>query len=183
MYFDKQGPSNSKDTVKIALKAAKAEGINNIVVASNTGETAMLLADEKEINRVWVSLAYGYSEPGKNHFSREILAKAQNCGIKVLTTTHVLSGVERGISTDFGGTYPAEIMSNTLRMFGQGVKVCVEIATMALDAGLIPYGIPIIAIAGTDVGADTSVLITPAHANKIFDTKIHKILCKPLLTD
>lgn len=181
MYFGKAGPINSNNTVNIALEVAKARGIDNIVIASNTGETAMLLKDEKHLNRVWVTLAYGYSEPGKNHFSEEMLLKAKDFGMRVLTTTHVLSGIERGISTSFGGIYPVEVMSNTLRMFGQGVKVCVEISTMALDAGLIPYNIPIIAIAGTDRGADTSIVITPAHANKIFDTRIHEILCKPLL--
>ena len=181
MYFDEIGSINSTNTVDIALKAAKVKGIDNIVIASNTGESAMLLIDEKQINRVWVTLAYGYSEPGKNHFTEEILSKVKDSGINILTTTHVLSGAERGISTCFGGTYPIEIMSNTLRMFGQGVKVCVEISTMALDAGLIPYGVPIIAIAGTGRGSDTSIVITPAHANKIFDTRIHEILCKPLL--
>ncbi|NMA03825.1 MAG: hypothetical protein GX925_03865 [Clostridiales bacterium] len=181
MYFNKTGSTNSISTVNIALEAAKTREINNIVIASNTGESAMLLAGEEQINRVWVTLAYGYSKPGKNHFNKEMLNRAKNCGIKVLTTTHILSGAERGISTLFGGAYPVEIIANTLRMFGQGVKVCVEISAMALDAGLIPYGVPIIAIAGTDKGVDTSIVITPAHANKIFDTKIHEILCKPLL--
>ena len=79
----------------------------------------------------------------------------------------------------FKGTYHVEVMANTLRMFGQGVKVCTEISVMALDAGLIPYGVPVIAIGGTNKGADTSIVITPAHANRIFKTKIHEILCKP----
>lgn len=45
-----------------------------------------------------------------------------------------------------------EIIANTLRMFGQGVKVCVEVATMALDAGLIPYGEDVIAAGVSGVG-------------------------------
>ncbi len=100
-------------------------------------------------------------------------------GMRVLTASHVLSGVERGISSQASGMYPAEIMSHTLRMFGQGVKVCVEIATMALDAGFIRYGEKIIAIGGTQQGADTAVILTPAHANEIFRTYINEIICKP----
>ena len=65
MYFDKTGSVNSYKTVNIALEASKINEIDNIVIASNTGETAMLLKDEKHLNRVWVTLAYGYSEPGK----------------------------------------------------------------------------------------------------------------------
>ena len=62
---------------------------------------------------------------------------------------------------------------------GQGVKVCVEIAVMALDAGLIPHGEEIIVVAGSGRGADTAVIMHPAHANNILETKINEILCKP----
>ena len=100
-------------------------------------------------------------------------------GVKVLTTTHVLSGAERGISRKFSGAYPVELIAHTLRMFGQGIKVCVEISVMALDAGLIPFGQDIIAIAGTGKGADSAVLIRPAHANDLLSTRIRQIICKP----
>jgi hypothetical protein len=70
-------------------------------------------------------------------------------------------------------------MAQTLRMLGQGFKVCVEISGMALDAGLIPYGEEIVAIGGSAKGADTAVVITPAHSNRFFDTKINEIICKP----
>jgi len=64
-------------------------------------------------------------------------------------------------------------------MLGQGVKVCVEISVMALDAGLIPYGEPVIAVGGTGRGADTAVIIKPAHAKDILSTRIQEIICKP----
>ena len=100
-------------------------------------------------------------------------------GIRVLAATHVLSGAERGISRKHGGVGPVELMADTLRMLGQGVKVCVEIAVMALDAGLIPHGEEIMAVAGSGRGADTAVIMHPAHANNILDTKINEIVCKP----
>jgi hypothetical protein len=83
------------------------------------------------------------------------------------------------MSRKFGGAYPVEIMAHTLRMFGQGVKVCVEVAVMALDAGLIPHGREVIAVGGTGRGADTAVVIRPAHASSIFDTYICEVICKP----
>lgn len=64
-------------------------------------------------------------------------------------------------------------------MLGQGVKVCVEIAGMAADAGLVPYGEEIIAVAGSGTGADTALVITPAHSNNFFDTSVKEIICKP----
>jgi len=90
-----------------------------------------------------------------------------------------LSGAERSLSNKFGGVSPIEIMAYSLRMLGQGVKVCVEISTMALDGGMIPYGEDIIAIAGTGRGADTAITLRPAHGANILDTKIKEIICKP----
>ena len=44
-------------------------------------------------------------------------------------------------------------------MFSQGTKVAVEIAVMALDAGLIPWR-AVIAVGGSGRGADTAVVLT-----------------------
>ncbi|MCF8010427.1 MAG: hypothetical protein K9L17_01765 [Clostridiales bacterium] len=41
-------------------------------------------------------------------------------------------------------------MVQTLRMLGQGIKVCVEISGMALDAGLISFDKEIAAIGGPE---------------------------------
>ncbi|OLN29259.1 pyruvate kinase alpha/beta domain-containing protein [Desulfosporosinus metallidurans] len=179
MYFDSVGKINTNGTTALALKAAVEKDIKYIVVASSTGDTAKLLKNTNDINIICVTHANGYPEPGKSEMSQEIRSELADSGIKVLTTTHVLSGAERGISTSFSGAYPVEIIAHSLRMLGQGTKVCVEVSIMALDAGLIPYGEPIIAIGGSGKGADTSVIITPSHASSIFKTKIHEIICKP----
>jgi hypothetical protein len=72
-----------------------------------------------------------------------------------------------------------EIIAQTFRTFGQGVKVCAEIALMAADAGLVRTGEPCIAVAGTGRGADTAVVLIPANAQDFFDLKILEILAKP----
>lgn len=100
-------------------------------------------------------------------------------GVKVYTASHALSGVGRGISNKFGGITPVELMAETLRMISQGFKVCVEISIMAADAGLIPVDREIVAIGGTGRGADTSLVLTPAHMNNVFDLRIHEIIAMP----
>lgn len=179
MYFINKGAGNTEECVKAAIETAKTRNIKHIVVASSHGDTAKLFKDEKDLNVVCVAYAYGFSEPGKNPMTAEIVNELNEKGIRVLSTTHVLSGAERGISRKYGGIHPVEIIADTLRMFGQGTKVCVEVAVMALDAGLIPYGEDIIAIGGSTRGADTAVIMRPAHANNVFDTKINEIICKP----
>ncbi|MDR3542098.1 MAG: pyruvate kinase alpha/beta domain-containing protein [Desulfosporosinus sp.] len=179
MYFNSVGKINTNDTTILALKTAVDKNIKYIVVASSSGDTAKLLINTDGISLICVTHANGYPEKGKNEMSQEVRSELEDLGIKVLTTTHVLSGAERGISKSFGGAYPVEIIAHSLRMLGQGTKVCVEVSIMALDAGLIPYGVPIIAIGGSGKGADTAVIITPSHASSVFETKIHEIICKP----
>lgn len=178
MYWDKKGQECTEDTVSVAIQAAKEKGIKVVVVASNTGATAELFAG-KGLEVVCVTHVNGFVNPGENEMSIENRSKLEALNIKVLTTTHVLSGAERAFSSKFGGIYPVEIIANTLKIFGQGVKVGVEIATMALDSGLIPFGESIIAVGGTGRGADSAIIMKPAHSKDILNTRIEEIICKP----
>jgi Uncharacterized conserved protein len=178
MYFEKSGKENTESVIREALKAAREKNINHIIVASNTGCTADYLKN-CGLNVVVVIHANGFVEKGKNEMSRDKRAELIESGMQVITGTHVLSGAERSLSRRFGGINPVEVIAYTLRMFGQGVKVGVEISTMALDAGAIPYGEEVIAIGGTGRGADSAIIIKPEHANDILNTKICEIICKP----
>lgn len=174
VIFKTTGRENTADALKIAAAAAKERGIRYVVVASNGGSTALACAGEGH-ETICVTSACGGAIDG------EMRAKLEAAGVKIVSAAHVLSGAERGISTVAKGMYPVEVMAHTLRMFGQGMKVCVEIAVMAADAGVIPLGEPVVAVGGTGGGADTAVVITPAPAAKILETKIHETLCKPSL--
>jgi uncharacterized protein len=70
------------------------------------------------------------------------------------------------------------VIADTLRMFGQGVKVAVEIVAMASDANLLPVA-DVIAVAGTGRGADTCILVAANSSNLFFDIKVREILAKP----
>lgn len=178
MIYPQSGPLHTAQTIQLAQEAAASRGIGHIVVASSSGKTAQLLLDCPQ-SVICVTHAYGFAQPGRNEMPDSIRASLESAGMRILSTTHVLSGVERGISRTAQGMYPAEIMANTLRMLGQGTKVCVEIAIMALDSGLLPYGEPVIAIGGSGNGADTAWILTPAHASHALETKLHELLCKP----
>lgn len=177
-YFEQKGKSNTEETVRIAMERAKELEINHIVVASCSGETALKFLGYG-LNVVCVTHQIGYSNPGEDEMSKETREKMQEAGIAVLTTTHLLAGVDRALRSKFQGIYPAEIIAFTLRMFGQGMKVCFEISSMALDAGLIPFGEEIIAVGGTGVGADTAIVLSPAHSANFFKNNVKEILCMP----
>ncbi len=178
MHWPEKGPHNTESTVEVALKRAAELGITHIVVASNSGATAKLLSD-KEPEVVCVTHHVGFSGPGEDEMDAAMRRKLQEQGVKVLTTTHLLAGVDRALRFKFQGVYPAEIVASSLRLLGQGLKVCVEISVMALDAGLIPHGEEVVAVAGSGRGADTACVLLPAHSNNFFDTRVKEIICMP----
>ncbi len=177
-YWSKTGKSNTDDTVSAALEKAKELGIKHIVVASNSGETAKLFTG-KDLNLVCVTHQVGFKEPGEDEMEKEMREFLKEKGVQVLTTTHLLAGVDRALRFKFEGVHPAEIVASTLRLLGQGFKVCIEISVMALDAGMIPYGEEIIAIGGSGQGADAACVLVPAHSSQFFDTKVKEIICIP----
>ena len=178
MYWSAPGKDNTDKTVALALEVARKLNIEHIVVGSCKGNTALQLIGQG-VQVICVTHHAGFAGPGVDEMSPETRSKLTEGGVKVLTTTHLFAGLDRAVRNKFGGVYPAEIMAQTLRMFGQGIKVCVEIAGMALDAGLIPFGREVVSIGGTGTGADSAIVIVPAHSSQFFDTKIKQIICKP----
>ncbi|HPU00928.1 MAG TPA: pyruvate kinase alpha/beta domain-containing protein [Bacillota bacterium] len=180
MHWQKRGPANTEATLEAAVKRARELQISHMVVASNSGATAKKLSEAAQgLSIVCVTHQVGFAGPGVDEMDAEMRALLKERGVKLLTTTHLLGGVDRALRMKFQGVYPSEIVSSTLRLFGQGVKVCVEISVMALDAGLIPYGREIVAIGGSGSGADSACVIVPAHSHKFFDTVVKEIICMP----
>jgi len=179
-YFNEAGKQNTDALLRIVKEYVEKEGIRDIVVASTTGETGTKASKIfKGCNIVIVTHCFGFREPGKieleDEYRNEILANEA----KIFTGTHALSSIERAIRKDFGTIQPLELIANTLRLMGEGTKVCVEITLMAADAGLIPVDKDVIAIAGTGRGADTALRIQPANSGRFFDLKIKEVIAKP----
>ncbi|RQD78425.1 MAG: hypothetical protein D5R97_00390 [Candidatus Syntrophonatronum acetioxidans] len=165
-------------TLNLSLKRGQELGIEDFVVASSTGYTAKLMV-EKGVKPVCVRYHAGFREPGDQVMEEKTKAELESKGVTVLTTTHLMGGIDRGLENKFGGCYPAGVVAHTLRMFGHGTKVALEIAVMALDAGLIPFGREIVSIGGSGRGADTALVLVPSHAKSFFEGEIKEIICKP----
>ena len=181
-YFDKPGRENT-DGVAQAVRARCEElGIRHVVVASNSGATALkLCAALQGTGVVLVSVAEhaGYSGGDAPSLSVERRKEQEDRGIKVLVCAHALSGVGRSITKKFGGVSHVEIIAYTLRQFGgEGIKVAVEVAVMAADAGLVPTDREIIAVGGSGGGADAAIVLKAAHMNNFFDLEIREIIAK-----
>jgi len=179
-YFQTPGKQNTEALLKLVKAYAKANGIKDIVVASTTGKTGVKASRLfKGLNLVVVTHFVGFKELGISEFNEENRKQILKNGAKIHTATHALSSAERAVRGKFGTIMPLEIIANTLRLFGEGTKVCVEIALMAADAGLIPVDRDVIAIAGSSRGCDTALLVKPVNSSRFFDLKVREVIAKP----
>jgi len=180
IYFEKAGNQNTGTLLKHVKKYAESAGIRDIVVASTSGETGATASRLfKGYNVVVVTHHTGFSESGQQELNEKYRKQIIENGAKIFTGTHALSSVEKAVRKKFGTMMPLELMANTLRLMGEGTKVCVEIVLMAADAGLIPVDRDVVSIAGTSKGADTALVIKPANASRFFDLKIREVIAKP----
>lgn len=179
LYCDRPGPSNTDAVAETVRARCAALGIEHVVVASNSGATAIRFADalkDTSVKLIAVTSHVGFHGDDTVDMVPENRRVLEDRGVTIVTAAHALSGVGRSISNTFGGTTPVEIVAHTLRRFGQGIKVTVEIAVMAADAGAIPTDREVIAVGGSGKGADAAVVIKPAHMNTLFDLEIREIL-------
>jgi hypothetical protein len=180
IYFERPGKENTETVLKLVKEYAEAKGIKDIVVASTTGETGVKASEIfKGFNVVVVTHHFGFRQPGIHELLEENRKKILENGAKIFTASHALSGVERAIRKKFETVMPLELIAHTLRLFGEGTKVCVEIIIMAVDAGLIPEGREVIAVAGTGRGTDTALVIKSASASRFFDLEVREVIAKP----
>ena len=186
MLWDFAGRHNTEKTARTALKRAKEIGIEDIIAATNTGYTVDVILEEKKdiwpegnLNIVAVTHQAGFREPGGDELGSQKRKALKDAGVSVLTTTHLFANIERNVTRQWGGLHPGGIVSATLRTFGQGTKVCFEIAVMAKDAALIPHDKEIMTLGGTGGGADTAIVMKPAHSHEFFDTEVKEVVCRP----
>jgi hypothetical protein len=67
-----------------------------------------------------------------------LLKEMESIGCTVVKQSHILSGLERSFSNEFGGVSHTEVLAEALRsLFGVGMKVAIECAIMAADSGAI----------------------------------------------
>jgi hypothetical protein len=178
--FEKAGESNTERTLGLAIARAAELGIHTFIVATTSGRTGLMAARMLEGRTlVVVTHSTGFDRPGVQEADPAVLGEIRELGASILTTTHAFGGVGRAIRRRFKTYQVEEIIAQTLRLFGQGTKVAIEMALMAADAGLVQVDRDVISIGGTASGADTALVLRPAHAQDFFSLRVREIVCKP----
>lgn len=181
--FEKEGLENLERVLEIAREAAIKNGIKKIVIPTVTGRSVEkafeILGDDIKI--IAVTHCYGFEEENENEMSEEKREEINRKAAGVVTAAHAMGTIGRAVRKRFGTYQVDEIAAETLRIFGQGVKVAAECSMMACDAGYIRTDELIISCGGSSEGLDTAVIIKPANTHNFFNLRVREILCKPKL--
>jgi len=180
-YFHKPGGKNTKVVLEAVSKRAKALSIRKVLIASVSGRTVFeaLKTLDKDIDIIAVSHVAGYAKPDLQELDEKAKRELESQGVKVLTCQHAFGGVGRGVRNKLDTYQIDEIMAHTLRVFGQGVKVAIEVTLMAADAGLVRTDEDVISVGGTAQGVDSALVLKPANSARFFDLKVREVICKP----
>ncbi|MFH0968858.1 MAG: pyruvate kinase alpha/beta domain-containing protein [Methanobacteriota archaeon] len=184
-YFDKPGEENSRDALQIAIDRAKDLGITVMVVPSTSGRTAKLAAEMIKgtgISLIIVSHVVGFSTPGAWEFDVSLAKQLRGEGVRIITGTHVLSGLERAFSSSpkvSGGSRTEAVAEALRRIIAVGLKVAVECVLIAADQGAIAVSDEVIALGGTGSGVDTVCVIRPSSTSRFFDLQVREMVAMP----
>jgi len=182
VYFEKTGKDNTGACLGVVRDIVSEGKHRHIVVASTTGSTGLLFSEafkKTGLDLVVVTHSAGFRGPNTFEIPDETLERIKANGARIFTGTILTHSLETSLSAKFNGVYPAMIIATALRRFGEGPKVCCEIVMMAADAGLIPEGEEVIAVAGTGSGADTVLIIKSAASKRFLELKVLEIPAKP----
>ncbi len=191
-YFKEAKPENSDVLLALVKEKALEKGIKHVVVASTRGGSGVKAGEvfkDSGINVVAVTHQIGPRGP---ELLEENEKKMKSLGVRIVTCTHAFGGVGNSLRRSpprdkrpepYWPAYvpsTGDLIANLLRLFCAGMKVCFEITLMAADAGAIPIGENVIAVAGQGRGADTAIVIKSANTTSLFDLDVQEILAKPI---
>lgn len=181
-YFSSPGPKNTQTCLQTAAKRARELAIQKVLLATCSGWTAyqaLEVFDPREVKCIAVTHVTGFKNPNEQEMPQDVRQDLHGKGVTVHTAAHAFGSVGRGIRTKLNTFQSDELMAFTLRMFGQGVKVGVELALMCADAGLVRTDEDVLTITGTGKGADTALIIQPSNSHTCLESKVREIIAKP----
>ena len=215
IVFERPGPVNTDKVIEAAISAAPK--CDAIVVASVTGASAVKIAqkikDKKiacvtcpqgmhwEVNKMdagpfatipelkairdtWRHEGLSRVPIDVESHNRELLGK---CGVTIIKGTIPFFGPTFSMRLHLHLTTPLDIVAKTLEMISTGTLVCLECVLMAVDAGVIPEGSRVLAMAGTERGLDTAWIIRSSASANLFHhekgARFIELLAKPGISE
>jgi len=182
--FETPGKKNTTATLKIASENAKHLQIPTIIIASTTGTTiqaALEYFDPLIYRIICVTHNYYFRETVRQEFPDDLRENLEKKGVVMVSSTLAFSGVGSALMRKFQYFDGSALFSKLLReTMGQGIKVGMEMAMMAVDNGHVEAGEDVLTISGTGRGADTCCWITGASSRYFDKLRVKAIFTKPI---
>ncbi len=209
--FERPGPSNTDETIEIVKKVSSE--YRYLVVASITGDCAIRAAERiRNTNVICVTCPQGmgwevdhmisgpfedipelqkirddWKESGLSRVPMQITEmnreRLKSLKVPIIQGTIPFFGPSFSMRLHLQHVTSLDILAKTLELISTGTLVCLECVLMAVDAGVIPEQVPVLAIAGTERGLDTAwVIKSCASANLFHPSKggrFIELLAKP----
>ena len=184
IYFSSHGEVNTDETIRLARKRSEELGVSKIVVASETGLSALkALRVFRGCEVIVVSSAAGTMVEGSvigdlriGVSDDDVFNELVGGGAKVVRGTDPLWNIAAHTSvTDLG-----KLGMMFYRVICDGLHVCVTCVLEATDTGHLKKGEEVVALAGSFVGLDTAIVATACNSVNFFsDFEVNEIICKP----
>lgn len=189
VYFHHCGEVNTGRLLRLVQTRCKELGIGKVVVASETGRSALQalhLFRDTGVELVVVTHVPATTAGPRGKIpiglNRDEYAASRSALLEGDAT--IVQGTRPFVppSRSVGWTYPTPeaMVDKTLEILGAGTKIAIEVALMATDAGEVEEGEEIVSCAGTYKGLDTALVVRPAYSMHFFEAfEVCEIIARP----
>lgn len=184
-YFDFCGEENTEKVLELSKKRADECSIHKILIASETGVSALkAISICSGLEIIVVTSAYGSRVKNTGMGDLHIGIPDQDIKRKIEEHCTLVRGTDpfHNIWAPFNTVTPENIIRNTMYCISSGMGVCMLSTLMATDQGVLRKGEHIIACAGSFLGLDTSCVIRASNSVDLFEDEgliVEEIICKP----
>jgi hypothetical protein len=183
-YFDSCGESNTEKVLTLAKERAKELGIKKVIIASETGTSALkALKILDEVDIIVVTSALGTKiNTGMGDLLLGILDEKIYEELKEKCT--IVRGTDpfHNINASLRDTTNEKVIRHILYCIASGIGVCMLSVLMATDNGVIKKGEEVVACGGSFLGLDTSCVVKASNSVDLFEDdglEVLEIICKP----
>jgi hypothetical protein len=189
-YFKYAGEVNTDAVLDVVAQRILEGGVNNVIVASETGRSAVKAVEKIKGLKVKIIVvthypAYTYTKKGKIPIGlmrpeyRERYKYLVEQGCVVIQGTTPFAPPSRWINWDY--PTPEAMIEKAFEVISPGFKVAIMAVLMATDSGALEEGEDVISCAGSFKGLDTAIVATTAYTMNFFSKfKVREVLAMPL---
>lgn len=172
-YLEEPGAQNTDAVIEAVAKRIELGDIKTVIIASTSGKTALKFASalKGKAELICVSEAPFRREWGEKWpcLTPERKKELQDMGVAVLENVPYVFHDSILESARWQHAFPERLVKETLYCFGQGLKVAVEVALIAVSCGYTAPYQEVIGVGGSGRGADTAIVLRATYPACLFD--------------